>query len=471
MSDSQVKTAPLVLPPVEKKEIIISDKMPKPIWYIIGNEGAERFSFYGMKSILVVFMVQYLQMIDNDAIAANHYFVTACYLFPLLGAFIADRIWGKYKTILYLSLFYCFGHATIAMNDTKIGLYIGLALIAFGSGGIKPCVSAYVGDQFNETNKHLVKKVFNWFYWMINFGSFFSTLWIPVLLKKYGPSVAFAVPGILMGIAVIIFWLGRKDYVNVPPSKENKEGFSQILWYSLMHWSQKKRGEHLFDVAKAKYSEASIEGSKAVLRIMKVFIAVSVFWALFDQSSSSWVLQAEQMDLNVLGMKFESSQIGALNPLMVMGLIPLCSFWLYPMVEKIFRTTFTPLKKMASGMFIAAFSFVIIAVFQYLLDSGMKLSVAWQFIPYLIITVAEVFISITGLEFAYTQAPKTMKSTIMSFWLLTVALGNQITAIIAEINIFSGTMFFVFFAVLMLIMAFVFAYLVRGYKVVDYMNA
>src|SRR5680860_1628269 len=133
------------------------NKFPSQIKYIVGNEACERYSYYGMRSILTVFMIQVLLMQEAEATSTYHLFAGACYLFPLLGAFISDRFLGKYKTILYLSLVYCSGHAVLAVWETKMGLYAGLALIALGSGGIKPCVSAHVGDQFKANQTHLLK--------------------------------------------------------------------------------------------------------------------------------------------------------------------------------------------------------------------------------------------------------------------------------------------------------------------------
>src|SRR6185503_865235 len=149
-----------------------TDRMPPGVPYIVGNEAAERFSFYGMKGILVVFMTTYLMnaqglldvMPKEKAQGYFHLFVSSVYLLPFLGAFLADAILGKYRTILLLSVVYCFGHFALALNDTRVGLATGLVLIALGSGGIKPCVSANVGDQFGGSNQHLLPRVFNWFY-------------------------------------------------------------------------------------------------------------------------------------------------------------------------------------------------------------------------------------------------------------------------------------------------------------------
>ena len=155
--------------------------MPGGIPYIVGNEAAERFSFYGMRAILVVFMTQYL--VDSsgalDAISETeakgwyHLFVSAVYLTPLLGALLSDGLLGKYRTIILLSLLYCAGHAALALDDTRWGLVAGLSMIALGAGGIKPCVSSHLGDQFGQSNQGLLSRAFAWFYFSINLGAFF----------------------------------------------------------------------------------------------------------------------------------------------------------------------------------------------------------------------------------------------------------------------------------------------------------
>src|SRR5690606_27172107 len=180
-------------------------KLPRQIPYIIGNEGCERFSFYGMRNILTPFLVSSLLLYAPEAERAGiakdvfHTFVIGVYFFPLLGGWLADRFFGKYQTVFWMSIIYCIGHACLAaFEDNRTGFYTGLFLIAFGSGGIKPLVVSFVGDQFDQTNKHLAKIVFDAFYWIINFGSFFASLLMPIFLREFGASVAFGIPGLLM---------------------------------------------------------------------------------------------------------------------------------------------------------------------------------------------------------------------------------------------------------------------------------
>ena len=396
---------------------VASSSMPKGIPYIIGNEAAERFSFYGMKAILVVFMTQYLYLLPGSltnepiagpvAIEKNHMFIFWVYFTPIIGALLADIFLGKYRTIIALSLVYCGGHAALALMgisnsiDPALMLMIGLGLIALGSGGIKPCVSAHVGDQFGKTNANLISKVFGWFYFSINTGAFLSTMLTPWLLDWYGPHWAFGIPGVLMAIATFCFWMGRKVFIHVPAGGVRwfKETFSWV-------------------------------GIRAILKLMVIYLFVAVFWALFDQTSSSWVLQAEDMDRNWLGVTWLSSQIQAVNPIMILLFIPIFVFVVYPLINKVFKLT--PIRKISIGLFVMVIGFGIIAIVQQWIDQGLTPSIGWQILAYAILTASEVMVSITCLEFSYTQAPRTMKSVIMALFLMSVALGSFFTASVAS---------------------------------------
>lgn len=377
--------------------------MPSGIPFIIGNEAAERFSYYGMKAILIVFMVDFLRMPENQATEWYHNFGSAVYALPVLGALLSDFFLGKYRTILWLSLVYCAGHAVLAVYETQQGLLVGLSLIAFGSGGIKPCVSAHVGDQFGEGNKHLITKVFNFFYFSVNFGAFFSTLATPLLLKSFGPSIAFGIPGALMFLATFIFWLGRKRFVHVPakPKEIIKEIKTKEFW-------------------------------TLIGKLLILYVFVGVFWSLFDQTGSSWVLQAKSdlMDKSIsLGfIQFDllPSQIGSANPILVLALIPVFTFLIYPLISK--RFNFTSLKRINVGFFIASISFFVLAWVEGRMYGGETVSVWWQIIAFLILTVGEILISITALEYSYSKAPNSLKSIIMSVYLFSVSFGNQITS-------------------------------------------
>ena len=387
-----------------------SPLMPPGIPYIIGNEAAERFSFYGMRTILFVFMTKYLWLMDQragtamtDAAATEHYhsFVAWVYFTPLFGALLSDVFLGKYRTIILLSIVYCLGHAALACmgvaGNSPYFLFAGLLMICIGSGGIKPCVSAHVGDQFGAGNFHLLTKIYNWFYFSINFGSFFSTLLTPWLLEWYGPHVAFGVPGVLMAIATFMFWLGRKKFIHVPAGglKFFKELFSK-------------------------------DGLMALIKLIPLYLFIALFWALYDQTGSSWIMQAEKMNLHFMGIDWLESQVQAVNPILILLYIPLFTFLVYPLIHRFFPLT--PLRKIGIGLFLVALAFGLITLIQSWIDAGDRPSIVWQLLAYAIITAAEIMISIVGLEFSYTQAPKNMKSMIMALYLLAVFVGNIFTA-------------------------------------------
>lgn len=428
--------------------------MPPGIPFIVGNEAAERFSFYGMKAILVVFMTHHLlsaagspdRMTETEAREWMHLFVASAYFFPLLGGLVADAFLGKYATILALSIVYCAGHLCLALMDMpgplleaslapRGWLLAGLALIALGSGGIKPCVSAHVGDQFGHANRHLLERVFGWFYFAINFGSFFSTLLTPWLLERAGPGWAFGVPGILMAIATLVFWLGRHRFVHVPP-----------------------RGPAYFR------ETFGPEGLAAIGKLVPLYLLVAVFWSLYDQTGGAWVQQAERMDRTFFGIDWLASQIQAVNPLLVLLFIPLFGIVIYPLVGR--WISFTPLRRILVGFVLAVAAFAISARAQGLIDGETARlaaaglgeeaarwpSVAWQLAAYVVITAAEVLVSITCLEFSYTQAPTHMKSLVMSLYLLSISLGNLFTAAVNALtkdaageSILTGASYYWFF--------------------------
>lgn len=421
-----------------------SSEMPPGIPYIVGNEAAERFSFYGMRTILFLFMTENLLNIAGepermDTVTATiwtHNFVKAAYMFPIFGAILSDLVLGKYRTIMLLSLLYCAGHAVMALVDLphvtnlppRLLLWWALAMIAVGTGGIKPCVSAHVGDQFGKRNEHLLSRVYVWFYFAINLGSTFSTILTPRLLAAYGPSVAFGVPGVLMAIATLVFWLGRNKYVHIPPGgvKFLRESFSGV-------------------------------GLRAILNLLPLYILIAMFWCLFDQTSSRWVDQAKHMNRNFFGFEMNPAENQATNPIFVMLLIPIFSRVIYPWMERLFEVT--PLRKIGIGLFLTVPSFLIPAWVQLRIDAGQSPHIGWQILAYLFITAAEVMVSITSLEFSYTQAPKKMKSLIMGLYMLSVYLGNEFTVLVNEkiktkaeagIKILTGANYYYFFAAAML---------------------
>lgn len=447
MADSKFITTPLK-----------TAKMPPGIPFIIGNEAAERFSFYGLRAILVVYMTQYLRnragelapMNEGDANFYYHLFVASNYFFPMLGAIVADAFWGKFRTVFWISLVYCMGCIALAGDGTQLGLFLGLGLIALGSGGIKPCVSSNVGDQFGSSNQHLVSRAFGWFYFSVNAGSMISIPLTPILLDRYGPKVAFGVPAVLMFAATAIFWSGRYKFVHIPPKGKTflRETFTRDTF-------------------------------AAFGRLAIIFAFVAVFWSLWDQSGGEWVLQAEKMDrdMHLFGWHFTllSSQIQAVNAVMILALIPIFQYGIYPAINKVWKLT--PLRKIGLGIFTIGVSFLISAWIERRLGAGVKVNVFWQLPAYLLLSAGEVMTSITSLEFAYTQAPKHLKAIVQALYLWSITAGNLFTAVVQKFiqnpdgtSKLPGASFYIFFAVLAMGASVVFALIAIRYREVVHLQ-
>jgi POT family proton-dependent oligopeptide transporter len=373
-------------------------------------------------------------------------FAAAAYFFPVVGAVVSDAFLGKYRTIVALSVVYCLGHLALALDDTRLGLAVGLTLIAVGAGGIKPCVSAHVGDQFGQSNRHLIPRVFAWFYFAINLGAFVSSLLTQILLRAVGPHAAFGVPGALMLTATWVFWLGRREFVHIPPGGR---AFVREV--------------------------CSRMGLRTLGRLFVIYAFVAVFWALYDQTGSAWVLQAERMDLRLLGIDWHPAQIQAVNPIMIIVFIPLFSYGVYPVIDRAFPLT--PLRKIGIGFFLTVVAFLIPAWIETEIARGARPSIVWQLLAYAVLTAAEVFVSITCLEFSYTQAPPTMKSVVMSVFLMSVSLGNLFTSGVnfliqdaAGRSTLSGVEYYGFFAAVMLVTALGFVAVASRYEERTYLQ-
>ncbi|MGI4763300.1 MAG: POT family MFS transporter [Janthinobacterium lividum] len=389
-------------------------RFPRAIPFIIGNEVAERFSYYGMRAILPTFLVaHFFNPSHSAALTAGaearandfvHSFAALGYALPVVGALLADWVLGKYRVILYLSIFYCLGHALLAAyTDDLAGFRAGLVVIAIGMGGIKSSVTANLGDQFDHTTAHLLPKAYGWFQLAIDAGAAVSTALIPELYAYAGAAWAFGVPGLLMGAAAFTFWLGRRHYVRVPPT-----GLLAGLRHTL----------------------GPGESRAALRRVGAIFLFIPVLWALYNQSESEWVLQAAHLDRHLWpgGYAPLPEQLQIIGIVFGIGLNPLLTYRIYPALARC-GIRATPLRRMGVGMVLVALAMCIIAGVQGGLDAGVSPSVWWQVLAYFVVAGGTLMVAVTGLEYAYTHAPPTLKSLTTSLWLLTIAGGNYFLAL------------------------------------------
>lgn len=368
---------------------------PLGFWFIFWGELAERASYYGMRAILALYLVDRLGFSESSASVVVAAFGAAVYLLPLAGGYIADRGLGKYRTIVLFSLPYILGHVILGIESRPF-LYLALGLLAMGSGVIKPNLSPLMGLTYQQQRPgqdQLLADAFAMFYFAINVGATASSWVMPLLRTWYGYAIAFLFPAGLMAIAFLLFAAGKPFYA-VEPRRQA----------SLTPEERRERWQTL-------------------MRLTALFVVVAFFWSIFEQSPSTWTLFArEYLDLQIGSWTLQPDQLQTLNPLLILVLLPaLTVFW------RVLARWGLPLRetdKMLLGFVLTAITMALMAVAGYRAEISGKVSVYWEVAAYVLITLAEICISVVGLELAFTLAPATMKSFITACWLATIFLGN-----------------------------------------------
>uniref|UniRef100_A0A8C7SQ57 Solute carrier family 15 member 1 n=1 Tax=Oncorhynchus mykiss TaxID=8022 RepID=A0A8C7SQ57_ONCMY len=353
-------------------------------------------------SVLVLYFRYFLRFDDDLATSIYHTFVALCYLTPILGAIVADSWLGKFKTIIYLSIVYAIGQVVMAVsaihditdtdrdgtpdNLTFVLSMVGLLLIALGTGGIKPCVAAFGGDQFQDHQAKQRSTFFSVFYLCINGGSLLSTIITPILRgqecgihsqQKCYP-LAFGVPAALMVVALVVFIIGSGMYHKTEPQGNIMLDVCKCIGFAIKNRFRHRSSSypkrmHWMDWAEEKHEKLLIAQIKMVLKVLFLYIPLPMFWTLFDQKGSRWTLQATTMDGNF-----------TVNPILILTLVPIMDSVVYPLIKKC-GLNFTPLRRMTVGMFLAAMAFVAAALVQIQIDvSVYNTYIVWQFVSGLV---------------------------------------------------------------------------------------
>ncbi|XP_072396367.1 peptide transporter family 1-like isoform X1 [Diabrotica undecimpunctata] len=358
---------------------------PKSVFFIVSNEFCERFSYYGMRTILILYLTNILLFSESQSLVTYHTFSMCVYFFPIIGAIISDSFLGKFNTIFYVSMIYASGSILLALTASdpiglpKVGFSIlGLLLIAIGTGGIKPCVAAFGGDQFRlpQQAKDL-ERFFSLFYFSINAGSLISTFITPILRNDvhcFGNEscfpLAFAVPGILMVISIVIFALGRPTYkIKKPEGNVIVQVTKCIVCGIKNKMKSKEKKEHWLDYAEEQYGEKLVNEVKATLHVLVLFLPLPIFWALYDQQGSGWTLMAVRMDGNIGFYTILPDQMQVVNPLLILAFIPLFTYYVYPLLGKC-NLLKTSLQRMACGGLLAAVAFAVSAFVTMAIESN-----------------------------------------------------------------------------------------------------
>ncbi|XP_057816586.1 protein NRT1/ PTR FAMILY 8.1 isoform X1 [Cryptomeria japonica] len=482
--------------------------------FILGNECSERLAYYGMSSNMSVYFTTKFHFGNAAATKANSNWSGTCYITPLIGAFLADSYLGRYWTIVIFSIVYFVGMTLLTISASvpklkppckdgvdchvstaQLGVFfLSLYLIALGTGGIKPCVSSFGADQFDETDEAEKKKkssFFNWFYFSINIGALVASSVLVYIQVHVGWGIGFGIPAVAMGIAICSFLIGTRLYRHQKPGGSPLTRIVQVIVASFRKWNEKVPEEKslLYEVQD---NESVIEGSrklahtdtllffdkaaietpsdknhsgpispwrlctvtqveelKSIIRLLPIWATGIVFAAVYSQMSNLFVLLGLVMNYH-MGPHFEipSASLSIFDTLSVILWVPIYDRLIVPTARKYtgHQRGFTQLQRMGIGLVISIFSMVVAAIVEIKrLDMAKEhkfykndkqivdMSIFWQIPQYFLIGAAEVFTFIGQLEFFYDQAPDAMRSLCSALSLTTVALGSYLSSLLVTI--------------------------------------
>ncbi|KAL7264341.1 hypothetical protein ACSBR1_002315 [Camellia fascicularis] len=481
--------------------------------YILGNECCERLAYYGMSSNLVLYFKHQLNQKSATASKNQSDWSGTCYLTPLIGAFVADAYLGRYWTIACFSIIYVFGMTLLTLSATVHGLrptcytkddchpthaqsavvFVALYLIALGTGGIKPCVSSYGADQFDdadETEKKHKSSFFNWFYFSINVGALIASSVLVYIQDNVGWGWGFGIPAVTMAIAVVSFFSGTRLYRNQKPGGSPLTRICQVIVASLMKYRVKVPEDKALLYETKDGESASIEGSrkldhtkdlgffdkaaveiqsdhrnsspdpwrlctvtqveelKAIVRLLPIWATGIIFSTVYNQMGNFFVLQGEKMNTHVgkSSFKIPPASLGIFDTLSVLFWVPVYDRIIVPVARKYtgHKSGLTQLQRMGIGLVISIFSMLSAGILEvirlkivkknnYYDLPQMPVSIFWQVPQYFLVGCAEVFTFIGQLEFFYEQAPDAMRSLCSALSLTTIALGSYLSSLLVTI--------------------------------------
>ena len=386
------------------------NRHPRGFWFIFWGELAERACFYGMRTLLLFYMIDQLGYTRANSSTVASLFTASCYILPIVGGFIADHYLGKFKTIIYFAIPYLLGQIILGTYSSEVGLYIALFLLAGGSGTIKPNISTLMGLMYQKAGKsHLLSQAFTWFYMAINIGAALTTFTLPFIRDHYGYRVAFMAPTLLMALALAIFYMGKKHY-----PKEDVRAAQAVV----------------------RTPEEKQEERRVLVRLSGLFIMVVFFWSVFDQSYSTWTLFARDyllLDVSLFSWSWHipPDAIQSLNPVLIVLFTPLFA-WIWSRTDRDETHRLPSPRKMLIGFILVISCMALMSVAGFI-GATTKISVLWEVGAYILMTMAELCISVVGLQLAFEEAPDRMKSMITGIWLFVVFLGNVLAALFARI--------------------------------------
>jgi POT family proton-dependent oligopeptide transporter len=411
---------------------------PKGLYVLFFTEMWERFSYYGMRAILVLFLIETVSSnnpgfgwSEADALFLYGWYTSLVYIMSIAGGWVADKFWGQKKTVLIGGLLLCFGHGILAVQS-PIAFYIGLALIILGVGGLKPNISTMVGGLYEQGDDRR-DKGFTIFYIGINLGAFLSALIVGYVGETIGWHYGFGLAGIGMVIGQIVYMFGHRYLKGVGEATKDLNPV---------------------ELAAKNHPLTSIEIDRIKVMLIS-FIIIIVFWGAFEQAGGLMnIYTSQKTDLSLsftiplLNLNaIPASWFQSVNALFIIILgVPIAGFW-YRWKRK--GRESSSLFKMAIGVIImgCGFLFMTAASLQY--EAVGKSAMYWLVLAYLFHTVGELCSSPVALSFITKLAPVKYASLMMGAYFAATGVGNFFAGLVGkwsqsagELEIFTGIAIF-----------------------------
>jgi POT family proton-dependent oligopeptide transporter len=445
---------------------------PKGLYLLFVTEMWERFSYYGMRAILFLFMTKALLFDSDFASGLYGNYTGLVYLTPLIGGYISDRYWGNRKSIFIGGIIMAIGQFMLFFSASSLGtsiapitFYIGLLSLIIGNGFFKPNISTMVNQLYAPGDKR-VDGAFSIFYMGINLGAFFSPLVCGTLAEKIDYRWGFFAAGVGMVIGVIVFELLKNKYIvsatgevvggkpqpMIEEVKEKSEStpfdFKRLgIWISVYAalWVLFMFGLG-FNFVSTLIFATSIAASGFVItdpslntierqRIIVIYIIaffVIFFWSAFEQAGASLTLFADQQtDRTIFGWEMPASYFQSVNPLAIIVLAPLFAI-LWGFLGKRNMEPASPIKQ-AVGLFLLAIGYLIIAFGVQGVEGAAKTSMFWLLSMYLVHTMGELCLSPIGLSMVARLSPVRLGSLLMGIWFMSNAMANDFAGMLSKL--------------------------------------
>lgn len=378
-------------------------KHPVGLYYLFFTEMWERFSYYGMRALLVYYMTKQLMFAQDKASMIYGLYTGFVYFTPFFGGLLADRYLGQRKTVVIGGVLMAIGHFLMAFESL---FFPALTFLVIGNGAFKPNISTQVGNLYPDGD-HRRDRAFSLFYMGINLGAFFSPLICGTLGEVYGWHYGFGAAGIGMVVGLIIYLLGQKH----------------LAADNIM----KKAAAH--DTTPVKMTP---EDWKKIWALAILCVINILFWAVYEQQGNTMALFADtNTDRMILGWEMPASWFQSFNPAFVFIFIPVL-MWFWGWQDKRGKEP-SSIGKMGIGSLLLGVSFlVMIPAGNMIAESGQKVGMSWLTANILILTIGEIYLSPVGLSLVTKLAPKHLVSTMMGMWFFSSFIGNYLSGYIGS---------------------------------------